>query len=118
MSLKSSAIGAVKSCARACSRERRDSPSSEPCPGMRTFAPAKHGGAGQPHRYTCRTMPFDATDEPRTRRWLRWLLATLPLAPLTAIAYVFSEWLFFVTKPSPTSALPFAQQLLVLLKAP
>ena len=62
-------------------------------------------------------MPFDATDEPRTRRWVRWLLATLPLAPLAAIAYVFSEWLFFVTKPSPTAALPFAQQWLVLLNA-
>ncbi|MGE3705575.1 MAG: sulfatase-like hydrolase/transferase [Vicinamibacterales bacterium] len=48
----------------------------------------------------------------------RWVVATLPLAPLAAVAYLFSEWLFFVTKPSPTAALPFADQLLVLVKSP
>jgi arylsulfatase A-like enzyme len=49
---------------------------------------------------------------------LRWLMASLPLAPAAAVLYLFSEWLFFVTKPSPTGALPFADQLLVLLRAP
>lgn len=63
-------------------------------------------------------MSFEPSVAGGSRRWVRWLLATLPLAPLAALAYVFSEWLFFVTKPSPTSALPFAQQLLVLIQAP
>ena len=48
----------------------------------------------------------------------RWVAATLPLAPLSAIAYLFSEWLFVITKPSPTSALPFSSQLIVLLESP
>ena len=49
---------------------------------------------------------------------LRWLLSTLPLAPLAAVLYLFSEWLFFVTKPSPTSALPLLGQLRVLVESP
>lgn len=49
---------------------------------------------------------------------LRWLIASLPMAPAAAVLYLFSEWLFFVTKPSPTAALPFADQLWVLLRAP
>ncbi len=49
---------------------------------------------------------------------LQWLLTTLPFAPLAAIAYFFSEWLFFVTKPSPTSALPLLAQLRVLIESP
>ena len=48
----------------------------------------------------------------------RWVAATLPLAPLAAVAYLFFEWLFFVTKPSPTSALPVKAQLLVLVESP
>lgn len=48
----------------------------------------------------------------------RWVAATLPLAPLATVAYLFSEWLFFVTKPSPTSALPITTQLLVLIESP
>jgi hypothetical protein len=31
---------------------------------------------------------------------------------------LFSEWLFVITKPSPTSALPFSSQLIVLLESP
>lgn len=48
---------------------------------------------------------------------VRWWLATLPLAPLAAAALLFSEWLFEVTKPSSTSALPFDTQIRVLLTA-
>ena len=48
----------------------------------------------------------------------RWLLATLPLAPLALLAYTAAEWLFFVTKPSVVSVLPFSQRLLVLVEAP
>ena len=42
---------------------------------------------------------------------IEWLLITLPLAPLAASVYLFSEWLFFITKPSPTSALPLGGQI-------
>ena len=49
---------------------------------------------------------------------IRWAIASLPLAPLALVAYLFSEWLFFITKPSPTAALPLDAQLLVLLKSP
>jgi arylsulfatase A-like enzyme len=49
---------------------------------------------------------------------VRWAAATLPLAPLSAVVYLVFEWLFFVTKPSPTSALPFGTQLLVLIESP
>jgi hypothetical protein len=37
---------------------------------------------------------------------------------LAACLYVFFEWLFFITKPSPTAALGFRDQLAVLSKAP
>jgi arylsulfatase A-like enzyme len=49
---------------------------------------------------------------------LRWFLSSLSLASLAATVYLASEWLFFVTKPSPTAALPFASQVTVLLKSP
>ncbi|NOT24456.1 MAG: sulfatase [Acidobacteria bacterium] len=42
----------------------------------------------------------------------------MPLAPLSAVVYLTFEWLFLVTKPSPTSALPVATQLRVLLESP
>jgi arylsulfatase A-like enzyme len=48
----------------------------------------------------------------------RWVLASLPLAPAAAVLYLLSEWLFFVTKPSATSALPLREQLLVLAESP
>lgn len=58
-----------------------------------------------------------ATDTgPSTR--LRWILATLPLAPVALFAYLAFEWLFFITKPSFVSILPAYEQLLVLLTAP
>jgi hypothetical protein len=50
-------------------------------------------------------------------RW-RWAAASLPLAAAAACLYVFFEWLFFITKPSPTSALGFRDQLVVLAKSP
>ena len=43
---------------------------------------------------------------------------SLPLAPLALVAYLFFEWLFIVTKPGPTGALPLASQILVLTKSP
>jgi len=49
---------------------------------------------------------------------LRWASASLPLAAAAGVVYVFFEWLFFVTKPSPVSSLPFAMQLGVLMKTP
>jgi hypothetical protein len=48
----------------------------------------------------------------------RWALATLPLAALALFAYGAFEWLFFATKPSVVSVLPFSEQLTVLLLAP
>src|SRR4051794_15312963 len=47
-----------------------------------------------------------------------WLVATLPLAGLTALVYAAFEWLFLVTKPSSLAVLPFATQLSVLAHAP
>ena len=47
-----------------------------------------------------------------------WLVATLPLAGLTAMVYAAFEWLFLVTKPSSLAVLPFATQLSVLAHAP
>ena len=49
---------------------------------------------------------------------LRWAIVSLPLAPLALVAYLFFEWLFIVTKPGPTGALPLASQILVLTKSP
>ena len=46
------------------------------------------------------------------------MAATLPVAPLTAIAYLLSEWVFFVTKPSPLAGLPLTTELAVLLRSP
>ncbi len=46
------------------------------------------------------------------------MIASLPLAPGAAVVYLFFEWLFFVTKPSPTAGLPLGEQLLVLLRSP
>lgn len=54
----------------------------------------------------------------KRREAVRWFLATAPLAPLAAVAYLLFEWLFIVTKPSPTAALPFAEQLIVLVASP
>ncbi len=51
-------------------------------------------------------------------RALRWIALTLPLAALAALVYVFAEWLFIVTKPSPTASLPFATEIAVLVAAP
>lgn len=54
-------------------------------------------------------------------RWPRplvWFALTLPLAPACVLVYALSEWLFFVTKPSTLSALPFATELGVLTHAP
>jgi arylsulfatase A-like enzyme len=46
-----------------------------------------------------------------------WMLS-LGLTILTAYVYVFSEWLFFVTKPSTLSALSLAAKVSVLLVSP
>ena len=53
-----------------------------------------------------------------TRARIRWAAVSLPMAPLALLAYASSEWLFFVTKPSPLASLPFGEQLAVLAKAP
>jgi arylsulfatase A-like enzyme len=53
-------------------------------------------------------------------RWPRpfvWFILTLPLAPAGALVYALSEWLFFATKPSTLSALPFATEVGVLTHA-
>jgi arylsulfatase A-like enzyme len=62
----------------------------------------------------------EAPEAQRTRRRhsTRWVAASLPLAPLAAVVYLACEWLFFVTKPSPTAGLSPDAQLLVLLKSP
>ena len=52
------------------------------------------------------------------RAAVRWIAVTLPLAALAAILYVFAEWLFVVTKPSPTASLPFTTEVAVLAAAP
>ena len=52
------------------------------------------------------------------RQGLLWALATLPLAPLAAAAFLAAEWLFFATKPSAVSALTWGTQLKVLTTAP
>src|SRR6266542_3078763 len=49
---------------------------------------------------------------------VRWALSTIALAPMAAVVYFVFEWLFFVTKPSPLSALRFGTQAVVLLKSP
>lgn len=54
--------------------------------------------------------------DPRPRR-LQWLALTVPCGPLALFAYGAFEWLFFLTKPSPVSVLPWADRLLVLLLA-
>ena len=46
-----------------------------------------------------------------------WWLASMPFAPLAAATFVFSEWLFQVTKPSPIAALPISEQIGVLVRA-
>ncbi|HEY0158842.1 MAG TPA: sulfatase-like hydrolase/transferase [Thermoanaerobaculia bacterium] len=48
----------------------------------------------------------------------RWVFLTLPLAPLALFAYGAFEWLFFATKPSFLTVLPFAEQLEILFRAP
>ena len=51
-------------------------------------------------------------------RRLWWTALTLPL-PLAALAiYTFFEWLFFVTKPSVLSALPWPDRLTALVETP
>jgi hypothetical protein len=52
------------------------------------------------------------------RAAVRWAIASLPLTALAAVLYFFFEWLFFVTKPSPTGSLPILRQVEVLLKSP
>lgn len=53
----------------------------------------------------------------RLRR-LWWIALTLPL-PLAVLAvYTFFEWLFFVTKPSVVTTLPWSDRLLVLAETP
>lgn len=50
------------------------------------------------------------------RPW--WIALTLPL-PLAVLAvYTLFEWLFFVTKPSVVSTLPWSERLLVLVQTP
>jgi arylsulfatase A-like enzyme len=49
---------------------------------------------------------------------VRWSVATLPLAPIAAGVYLAFEWLFVVTKPSPTASLPLAEQVAVLARSP
>ena len=52
------------------------------------------------------------------QRRLLWALLTLPL-PLAALAvYSFLEWLFFVTKVSVVSGLPWGERLRVLVETP
>jgi hypothetical protein len=60
----------------------------------------------------------DAARQGTSLQAIRWAIASLPLAPFALVAYLFSEWLFFITKPSPTAALPLAAQITVLLKSP
>lgn len=55
------------------------------------------------------------SSQPPTR--LQWLALTLPLAPLALFAYGAFEWLFFVTKPSAVSVLPWTERFSVLLLA-
>lgn len=69
--------------------------------------------SGQPTGATLPGLPPVTFETPP----FRWWLVTLPLAPLASAAFLFSEWLFQVTKPSPISALPLAAQLRVLLTA-
>lgn len=53
----------------------------------------------------------------RLRR-LWWIALTLPL-PLAVLAvYTFFEWLFFVTKPSVVSTLPWSDRLTLLVETP
>lgn len=47
-----------------------------------------------------------------------WVIGTLPFAPLSAVAYFFFEWLFFVTKPSVLAELPLGRQIAVLVESP
>jgi arylsulfatase A-like enzyme len=57
----------------------------------------------------------------RQSRWrlsLAWTALTLPLAPCAAVVYFLFEWLFFITKPSPVSALPAGERVRVLLASP
>lgn len=56
--------------------------------------------------------------EPLRHRRLLWIGLTLPL-PVAALAvYTLFEWLFFVTKPSAVSALPWRDRLAVLVETP
>lgn len=61
-------------------------------------------------------MPAASDNQRSLRQSASWLVATLPLAPLAAVAFLFSEWLFVITRPSPTSELPLGEQVLVLLR--
>jgi Sulfatase len=49
---------------------------------------------------------------------IRWVAASLPLTALAATLYLFFEWLFFVTSPSPVGSLPILSQFEVLLESP
>lgn len=63
-------------------------------------------------------MSRDVRDERNPNPRLRWLLVTTPPALLASFAYATFEWLFFATKPSMVSVLPWREQLLVLLQTP
>jgi hypothetical protein len=50
------------------------------------------------------------------RLW--WLALTLPLPVAALVLYTSLEWLFFVTKPSVVSVLPWSDRLAILVQAP
>jgi arylsulfatase A-like enzyme len=54
----------------------------------------------------------------RRREAIRWAAASLPLSAVAGVLYIFFEWLFFITKPSPVAELPFPGQLSVLVETP
>src|SRR6185295_16915576 len=70
------------------------------------------------HRRFGTTAVSDAQEGHVMKERMRWIVATLPLVPLAAVLYVLAEWLFIITKPSPTASLPFSTQLVVLVGAP
>jgi hypothetical protein len=48
----------------------------------------------------------------------RWAATTWLLGPAAVLVFMFAEWLFVITKPSPTSGLAFLTQLKVLVESP
>lgn len=57
-----------------------------------------------------------ATRQPLRR--LSWMVLTLPLAVCAAAVYVFAEWLFFVTKASVLTVVPWGERLAALAGTP